>query len=908
VRAKVCPSLGPSRETTGLGWLQKTPLVSLLFAVAIAAVPFLLVDESPGVGARFDNAREEARAWFERNPQLEVDSVGALILDPVWLDEALATAAEREAESASDVRLPPRLLARSQAHLDGLIEDARDARMVADPAWRLGVLDAQTPRRNYVAHAFVHDAMPAVVLCVAVLLLVGAPLERTWGSPVFTLFVLSAIPFSAQAYRMLDASSGVPWSGGTGLAAALLGAYFIRGLGGHFMLPGWILLPAWIATEAFVLRGFWLDDLGSVPWATLCAAVGFGAASASVLRLMNVEARLDGVGAGRRRRGPNPAVARAARMRSDGDPYQAFDLIQAAWRDDPSDIDVREAFFSIAVEVGQPEAAADAILPSLQSALRKGEFSRAVDYWFPLAAKQVDVALEPTAFVRLGEALLDAGHPEEALYSLRGAIDAGVSSAGAARIVNIARDLDPELTRTAAHIALADPTIEGNLRAELERLVATASDGQAPTPSPAAPEPSRSQLDRRVHAEHQTVETTAFPLELDTDVDTLATTAARADADANEAALAAQDLDGGALSAESLAADAHDDGDPAAESDDVLSHWNDQGALDADTLSDVSAALDDAEAEEGLLEADDLEMPDSGFDFGVRSGGADEVDPFEDETDSDLTPLMDATDELTSPLEGEDGEDTSTAVFGEAKPTASVAGDDAATVCFEAPSDQAEDATAYFEAPSGDADAHTAYFDPAADAHTAYFDPAADDATPVAPTVAEDDAPTTLFEAPPTPSPSPTPPASGEPVTTIMTLRPIKAVDAVPVGASDEWIEIDAEGRGKSKLPLARIDAIAMGAVDGLGPRPVLVIDFVLNWGGDASEPIKSIRVRSDRFDPLAFASDAANPLGALTRWVASIEAQSGATLLPTREILTGRFARFEDVAAYARDVLMAEA
>ena len=148
---------------------------------------------------------------------------------------------------------------------------------------------------------------------------------------------------------------------------------------------------------------------------------------------------------------------------------------------------------------------------------------------------------------------------------------------------------------------------------------------------------------------------------------------------------------------------------------------------------------------------------------------------------------------------------------------------------------------------------------------------------------------------------------SGDPVTTIMSPRSIKAIDAVPVGASDEWIEVDAEGHGKSKLPLARIDAIAMGAVDGLGPRPVLVIDFVLNWRGGASEPIKSIRVRSDRFDPLAFVSAAANPLEALTRWVASIEAESDAALLPTRDILDGRFARFADLSAYVRDVLMAE-
>ena len=71
--------------------------------------------------------------------------------------------------------------------------------------------------------------------------------------------------------------------------------------------------------------------------------------------------------------------------------------IQAAWRDDPSDPDVCETFFSIAVEVDQPAAAAEAILPSLRTALRKGEFARAVDYWYPLASRRCEVALEPTA-------------------------------------------------------------------------------------------------------------------------------------------------------------------------------------------------------------------------------------------------------------------------------------------------------------------------------------------------------------------------------------------------------------------------------------------------------------------------------------------------------------------------------
>jgi len=937
---------GDPRETTGLGWLQKTPLVSLLFAVAIAAVPFLLGEPSTGSGARFDDARQAARDYFVRNPALDVDSVGALLLDAAWLSEARA--AGEDAASESDVRLPPRLQARSQARLDSLIDEAYAARLGTDPAWRLGVLDLRTPGRNYIAHAFVHETMVAVGLCIAVLLLVGMPLERSWGSPIFALFVLTAIPVTAQAYRVLDGSSGVPWSGSAGLAGALLGAYFIRSLGGQLPLPGWVLLPAWIATEAFVVRGFWIDDPGSMPWATLCAAVGLGAATSGALRLLNVEARVDSIAASRRSAGPNPVVVRAARMRSDGDPYQAFDLIQTAWREDPEDRDVCEAFFSIAVEVGQPEAASEAILPSLQSALRKGEFTRAVDYWFPLATRRCEVALEPTAFVRLGEALLDASHPEEALFSLQSGIDAGVSSAGAARIVNIARDLDPTLTRTAAEIALADPSIEGNLREELQRLVASEA-GPPPAASPPPPPESRSPLDRRAQAEHQTVETTAFPLELDTDVEP-------APSDANEEAFAAQALDTGALSAGHLGSDgAANPGVGPVDSGDVLSHWNAPSALAAD----VPKAATEPMREEAFFEVDDLETPESGLDFGLGDVGADQVDPQDDETDSDLTPLMDATDELTSPLAGQGEEDTSTAVFGSSEapaptspdaPTAffdphdgaeaktaflDVSDDEARTAFLDVPDDEAR--TAFLDVP--DDEARTAFLDvPDDEARTAFLDAPEDEARTAFLEAPDDEARTAFFTAPaddPTPVASaaddatPIAPATPEiafgqsaveqetadalvapapaAATTVLARRALKAVAAIPVTVGDDWIEIDADGRGKSRLPLHRIQAIGIGAVEGLGSRPVLVIDFVLNWTGDAGEPLKSIRVRSDRFDPMAFSPGAANPLEALTRWIGSLESRTAATCLPNREILAGAFGRFADLATYERDVLLAE-
>ena len=227
-----------------MGWLQKTPIVSLLFAVAIAAVPFILseLSDQDAAATRFENAREEARDYFARNPRLDVDPLGEFLLDAVWVAELRET--EEASDSASSrIELPSRPLARSQARLDFLVEGAYEARLASDPSWRFGVLDAQTETRDYVTHAFIHQAFAGIILSCLVLLLVGAPLERSWGSPVFASFVMASIPATAQAYRLLDGSSGVPWIGAGGLSGALLGAYFIRGLGGYFVLPGWILLP-----------------------------------------------------------------------------------------------------------------------------------------------------------------------------------------------------------------------------------------------------------------------------------------------------------------------------------------------------------------------------------------------------------------------------------------------------------------------------------------------------------------------------------------------------------------------------------------------------------------------------------------------------------------------------------------
>ena len=90
--------------------------------------------------------------------------------------------------------------------------------------------------------------------------------------------------------------------------------------------------------------------------------------------------------------------------------------------------------------------------------------------------------------------------------------------------------------------------------------------------------------------------------------------------------------------------------------------------------------------------------------------------------------------------------------------------------------------------------------------------------------------------------------------------------------------------------------------------QPDLVIDLLLNWSAEAGQPLKTLRMRTDRFDPRRVVPgkrDALDAVRALTRQL--LEA-SGATPLPDEQSIRGMpFAAFKSLAAYQRDVLQVE-
>ncbi len=131
---------------------------------------------------------------------------------------------------------------------------------------------------------------------------------------------------------------------------------------------------------------------------------------------------------------------------------------------------------------------------------------------------------------------------------------------------------------------------------------------------------------------------------------------------------------------------------------------------------------------------------------------------------------------------------------------------------------------------------------------------------------------------------------------------------AVPVAIEPAGLRVALEGRGLRVVAWREIDAIAVGAVEGLGAKPVLVVDLVAGWRRPPSEPLRIVRLRGDCFDPRKVVDSTGSPVDALRDLVDRLLAETGGEPLPDLPAARGRpFAGFRDLAAFEEDVLAAE-
>jgi hypothetical protein len=128
----------------------------------------------------------------------------------------------------------------------------------------------------------------------------------------------------------------------------------------------------------------------------------------------------------------------------------------------------------------------------------------------------------------------------------------------------------------------------------------------------------------------------------------------------------------------------------------------------------------------------------------------------------------------------------------------------------------------------------------------------------------------------------------------------VKAVDAVPRELADYAVELRMDDGRNARIAYAKIQAVAVAEVAGLGTGPVVVIDLVLNWSDDDGGPLRVVRLRGDRFDAEVGVTD---PRAFLARLLAHVEAPA----LPDSGSALGHpFRSYRDLDSYQREVLQA--
>jgi len=423
----------------------------------------------------------EALEFFESNPGVEMDPRFSAMVGPEHIAQVREDDDTRYQENGI-LRLRGRLRSRTQKRFEKL-EAAAVASVEELPAWRFAVVGRQSPGMNYLAHVFVNEPVATLVVSLVFFLLVGLALEMAWGSMLFGVFCVVGCVTGAAAHVAFYGDTGSAWIGASGLVAVLTGAYFIRAFRG-FTIPGWVVLPAWLALEYLVARGIWIENWQSAPVVAHSTCLAVGVVGALVVWLLGIEDRLWH----RRRDAPdlvvNPVVDRALQAKQEGKLGDAFTLLESEIRRSPDNCDAVVAFWDVAVGLGRAEAAGPAMLSLVRDVLRRGHSDEAVRHWMSIVGSLPDVEVEAAFAVRLGETLLDEGHPAEAVWALSKAVDGSgeLSSVLASRVVRVGRDLDPDLTCRAAELALGDADLEpaerAHMQAILDEFAADAAVGQ----------------------------------------------------------------------------------------------------------------------------------------------------------------------------------------------------------------------------------------------------------------------------------------------------------------------------------------------------------------------------------------------------------------------------------------------
>lgn len=834
---------------------RRVPWVTFLLALACLGVFLHTRASDVEVDANTDAKLDEAWEFYALHPYVQVDSDTA---DMLGAERVAATAQEfRAIEAASgSPGLPDFVVQHDQMEFDRIVEDLY-ATMDDHSFFQLGFFPSSLsePDVTLVSYVLAHESWLHLIANLVLVLLAGSFLEEVWGRAIFAVFLVSSAAAAAAGYALLDPEGGA-LGGASGVAAALAGAFFVRFATTrirfqYFYLPpfgGKFTARGWVALPIYGAAYFAIDHLLTY------GAPGIEAPDTEFATWVHVSGLAWGVGFAAilkvlriEQRFIHPSIEKKLVTQSNPALERALEAHEAGRGE--------EALELLAGEVAAHPGNRDACLA----------------YWDVAGA----VGRPAEAAAALGRVLRDevaSGQKQLAIQHWRELTqrvpDAALEASLEVRIATFlidAGEFDPALFSLKR---ILDGTCGEVSASTLHRVARVAQDLDA---------------DLALRAAREALGARDLEPDARTDVERLVTQ------------LEATRKQGAAAPA-------------APEPDDPNEHTGGQ-------LFGTSLDLD-AHPEDAGLEPD-------AADDDRESGDVLNAAPFE-------------LDDLTVPGTGDSPELPQAAVgapsevfaHGEVDLTDADAADEPHLVGVDTPDEpplpdvDAPDEPPLPEAVDLEPEPGVAALDPEALASEDLppFEPASHGASPPGEpeTTQPDLEPLPEPEVVPSghsqpgdleplPLPAPPPGEAGAVDPEPREPRALKRMEAIPLALNDEALVVDVGARGKATLGLERIDAVAVAGVRGLKSKPVVVIDLLTNWLADDGQPLKVVRLRSDRFDPRKLVAEAETGAEALRRFLADLLERSAALPMPDARSATGTpFQMYDGLEAYEAEVLRA--
>jgi len=926
---------------------RRPPWVTLVLVTACVLVFWHHRGTDQEVDERTDAAVGAAWAYFVDHPYVKVDEHLAEMFGEDEVAFVSQTFREQVIASGSP-GIPDFVRSHDQFEFERRVERIYEA-MGDHSFYRLGFFPEamSAPDATFLTYVLVHEDWLHLLTNLALLLLAGLFLEEVWGRGLYLVFVMTGAVAGAVGYATLEPDAGEALGGASGLAAALAGAFLVRfatvpirfqyfyipPFGGRFTARGWVTLPIYgslyVVADYVLTQGAPGIEPVSAEFSTWAHVGGFawGLLFALGIKALRIEERFIYPKIEKKlTTRSNPMLDQALEAREAGRAEEAFELLAREVSRHPDDRDAALAFWDAATAVERPEKAAEVLVRVLRGEVASGPKELAIQHWRELSQRVPDFAVDSTLEVRIVGLLIAAGEHDLACFSARRVLDGtcgAVAGATAHKLARLTQDLDADIALGAARRALAVNDLEPAEAQDVQRLVEQLEGlvGRADS-EPADLSGGYDRDDRSFDTDDGLVDP----------VDTETEDAAQAGGDTGP------DLDGDTLNAAPFELDdltappgvrTYDLEDSAAEPSlpGIAEIPLDEGTvppLDADTVQplDEATAPSFDTSPDSPFDAADLPpldllttpplsaeagtMPprdDFGLQLEVEPESGSDV-PELDRSSPDLSlgggedgPIMPVVSDAPTGPGDTSGSSGSSQPFAAEELGASLPGLDASLPGLGASLPGLGDD----DIPLADESVQTPRRVSVDDRDAPDFGNTVDLARLGAETIPGYD----VDDLAPPPSRSAPGASAGPGLEAPRPPRTLKKMEAIPLALGDDAVTLDVGERGKAQLALARIDAIAVAGVRGLRPKPVIVIDLVTNWLVTDRQPLKIVRLRSDRFDPCQLLPGETNGFHALKRWIGELIEATGAQALPDANSAAGSpFRMFDDLADYEREVL----